>query len=403
MSLFRKNRCKLCKEERAVRECPRSGKTICWHCCNQMRSDMQCPDLCSYHLPPQENLEFNIKSDSLQESNALVLGLFDLWGMKVHPEIGEQAPIELAQTEEGREKLETYFSKIKFLNTLPINKMRQKLQLPAIDLPSDNDFEKHATEIMTILADQDWDALIKYYYHQEELQSQENRDLFIKRNKKFRVFKKIKEFSLISSSLNDEAKEALVHFDVNKKAEITINMIKIGGEWKMKSRIIGEPQLFYGEDTAIKHIATLLSKNEMDEVFKLCEQYRTIYPDSADIEYYWGLYHSISENVKEARKHFEISYILDPTFAEPLYNIGFIYQVEHKNDKACEIYYRVLELDPNEVKSINNLAILHIEKKEWKEALTYLEKCMNINPDYDIAQKNYDIVKRKLQGDGLDI
>ena len=257
-----------------------------------------------------------------------------------------------------------------------------------------------ATKIMNILIDQDWDSLLDNYYHQEELQTEENRNLFLKRNRKFKAFKKIKEFSLISSSLNKEAKEALIHFDVNKKADITINVILVNDKWKLKSRIVGDPQLFYGEDTAIKHIATLLSKNEMEEVFNLCYQYSSLYPDSADIEYYWGLYHSISENIKEARKHFEISYILDPTFAEPLYNLGFIYQVEKKNDKAREIYDRVLGLDPNEVKTINNLAILHIEKQEWKQALEYLEKCMKINPDYDIAQRNYDIVKRQLKEDG---
>ena len=403
MSLFSKKRCGICKEEKAVRECHRRGKTICWHCCNNMRNDLKCPTTCSYHLPPGKGLEFNVKADSLQESNDLMLRLFDIWTMGIHPEIGDSAPLELAQTEEGRAKLENYFSKIKFLDSLPINRMRKKLKLPPIKIPEINDFEKYATDIMTILVDQDWESLLKNYYHQEQLQSEENRNLFLKRNSKFKAFKKIKKFSLISSSLNKEAKEALIHFDVNKKADITLNVSLVDNEWKLKSRIVGDPQLFYGEDTAIKHIATLLSKNEMDEVFNLCYKYSIIYPDSADIEYYWGLYHSITENIKEARKHFKIAYILDPTFVEPLYNLGFIYQVEKKNDQAREIYDKVLELDPNEVKTINNLAILHIEKQEWKQALEYLEKCMKINPDYDIAQRNYDIVKRQLKEDGTKI
>ena len=211
------------------------------------------------------------------------------------------------------------------------------------------------------------------------------------------LFKKIKSYSLISSSLNKESKEALVHFDVNKGAEITLNVIQVGDVWKLKSRIIGDPQLFYGEDTAIKHIASLLSKNELDEVFDLCYRFANLYPDSSDIEYYWGLYHSLSGNINEARKHFEISYILDPTFAEPLYNLGFIKQVEKDNEAAKEIYHQVLELNPQEVKSLNNLAILHIYNKEWDEALGYLEKCIEFNPEYDIAQMNYDIVKKQLK------
>lgn len=403
MSFFSKNRCKICKEEKAVRECPRKGSSIGWACCNSMRYDMKCPASCQYYLAPSDNLQFNFKADSLQESNDLVLRLFDIWSMSVHPEIADKAPLELAQTEEGKAKLENYFSKIKFLDTLPINKMRRKLKLPPITLPTINDFEKAAINIMDILVDQDWQKLVDQFYQEDQLKSQKNIEKFIKRNKKFKMFKKIKDFQLVSSSLNKEAKEALIHFDVNKKADITINMIQINEEWKLKSRIIGDPQLFYGEDTAIKNVAALLSKNEMEDVFKYLYQYSLIYPDSADIEYYWGLFYSISENIKEARKHFQISYILDPNFAEPLYNIGFIYQVEKKNDKAREIYYKVLELDPNEVKTINNLAILHIEKQEWRQALDYLEKCMKINPDYDIAQKNYDIVKRQLKEEGKEI
>lgn len=403
MSLLSKNRCKLCKEEKAVRECARIGKNICWHCCNSMRFDMKCPATCAYHLPQTESLEFNIKADSIEEANDLVLRLFDIWTMKIHPEIGELSPLELSLTEEGRETLEKYFSKIRFLDTLPINKMRQKLHLSKIEIPTINTFETFAINVMNLITEKDWDNFLQHYYHQEELQSEENKTLFLKRNKKFIAFKKIKHFSLVSSSLNKEAKEALVHFDINRKADITLNVIQVGEQWKLKSRIIGDPQLFYGEDTAIKHIATMLSKNEMETVFNLCQRYSTIYPDSADIEYYWGLYHSISQNIKEAKKHFEISYILDPTFAEPLYNIGFIHQVEKKNELARKIYDRVLELDPTEVKTINNLAILHIEKQEWKQALKYLEKCIEINPDYDIAQKNYDIVKRQLKEDGTEV
>lgn len=400
MIFFSRNRCKVCKEERTVRECPRNGKKIGWKCCNSIRFDMKCPISCEYHLPPSESLAFNIKADSLAEANDLVLRLFSVWSMRIHPEIGTESPMELSATEEGRKALEKYFSNIRILNTLPINEMRAKLKLKAVELPTINDFEKFAEMIMTIHVDQDWDAYIQHYYQPEQLLIPENRAKIIKRNQKIRLFKKIKNFSLISSSLNKESKEALVHFDVNKRAEMTLNVIQVGEEWKLKSRIIGDPQLFYGEDTAIRQIATLLTKNELDEVFDLCRRFSNLYPDSSDIEYYWGLYHTLSENINEARKHFEIAYILDPTFAEPLYNLGFIKQVEKKYDEARDIYQQVLEINPQEVKSLNNLAIIHIENKEWDEALRYLEKCIEYNPEYDIAHKNYEIVQRQLKEQG---
>ncbi len=398
MSLFNKTRCKICKEERAVRHCLRKNKQIGWECCNSMRFDHKCPTECEYHIPKNEgnSLAFKFKSDSLKETNDVVLRLFDIWTLKTNSDFNNKSPKELSESQEGRDILESYFAKTQFLNTLPINEMRSKLKLSPIEYKKANDFEEYADSVMEVLSQHNWDAFIEMYHNNEQILKDENKKRYIKRNKAFRAFKKISSYKLISSSLNKEGSEALCHFDINNKAEITLNIVKIDGEWRLKSRILGNPQLYYGEDSAIKHIAGLINKNEIEDVFNLCNRYSKIYPDSADIEYYWGLFHSLQENVNEARKHFQISYIIDPDFVEPLYNLGFIKQVERKDQEALAIYKEVLSKNPNEVKSLNNIAIMHIAKEEWEDAIEILEKCLKLNPDYDIAKRNIELIKKKI-------
>ena len=398
MIFINKTRCKACHEDRAVRFCPKTNKKICWKCCNSTRYDFSCPSECEYSIPKNEDdsLQFNLKNDSLKESNDITMKLFDYWALSVHKEISDKSPHELSHTEEGREVLEKYFSRIEFLSTIPINRMRKRLSLPAIEYNAGDDFEKFAETILEHSSLQEWDNIIEHYYKPELIKTDKYRPIFIKRNKTMKLFKKINEFEIISSSLNKEGNEALVHLDVNKKAEITLNITKIDGVWKLKSRILGDPQLYYGEDQAIKHIAGLITKNELVDVYDICKKYSTIYPDSADIEYYWGLYHALESNIKEATKHYEISYMLDPDFIEPLYNIGFILQVNHKNEEALEIYKEVLTKEPNDLKSLNNIAIMHIEKEEWEKAIDILENCLKIDPTYDVAEKNIELIKKKL-------
>ena len=398
MKLFNSNRCKMCGEERATRECLRKGNKIGWSCCNSMRYDMKCPDECSYNIPKSKDgaLAFKFKSDSLKETNDAVLKLFDLWSLKVFTPLGNKSPKELSESDEGRAELEKYFSKVQFLNTLPINEMREKLNLPAIEYKKANDFEVFAEQVMMVLGEQDWDKYIDLYYKPEIIKEEANKKKFLKRNNAFKAFKKINQYNLISSSLNEDGTEALCHFDVNNKAELTLNIIKINDEWRVKARLLGDPQLIYGEETAIKHIAGLISKNQNEELFNLCNKYSKIYPDSADIEHYWGMFYIMSQNTKEARKHFTIARMLDPGFAEPLYYLGFIHHIEKNDVAALEIYQEVLKIDPNDIKSINNSGIIYIERKEWAQAIAMFEKCVELNPDYDIATSNIKLIKRKM-------
>ena len=48
LKLFKSNRCQSCYNERAMRQCPRKKKNICWQCCNETRCDTHCPDSCPY-------------------------------------------------------------------------------------------------------------------------------------------------------------------------------------------------------------------------------------------------------------------------------------------------------------------------------------------------------------------
>lgn len=396
MIFFNKHRCSVCKDDKAVRSCPRKGKKICWQCCNSMRFDKKCPPTCAYHVEEKGYLQYAAKSDSVHERNDLLLRLFEIWCMTRNVDFNNLSPKELARTEEGRAKLENFFKNARFLNTFPINKARERLSLPPIDIKQSFDVESFAEELMNYMVEGEWEKIFSYYYKPTLLNEARSLKKMIKRNKGFVAFRKLKNFSLISSSYTKDGKEALIHFDINRRAEMTLDLINIEGEWKLKARFLGDPQLFYGEDTAIENLAALITNKNLQEAYNHCKRYSKIYPDSAVLEYYLGLYFVLIENIREARRHFMISRTLDPDFVEPLYNLGFILQVEQKFEEAEKIYKQVLEKQPNEVKSLNNLATICIASKKWREALAYLEKCVEIAPDYEIGQKNIEIVRKQV-------
>ncbi len=47
-----------------------------------------------------------------------------------------------------------------------------------------------------------------------------------------------------------------------------------------------------------------------------------------------------------------------------------------------------MQSEPNDVKSLNNLASILIDRGELEEAKILLDKCLQIKPDFEIAMQN---------------
>lgn len=85
---------------------------------------------------------------------------------------------------------------------------------------------------------------------------------------------------------------------------------------------------------------------------------------------------------KSALANFELAQKLEPTESTIYHNIALTYSKMDEKDLAIKNYKKVVQIDEKNYKALASLGDLYTEKKRFKEALTYLNKALLINPNY---------------------
>jgi tetratricopeptide (TPR) repeat protein len=87
---------------------------------------------------------------------------------------------------------------------------------------------------------------------------------------------------------------------------------------------------------------------------------------------------------------------LDPKFPEPLFNLGYVYQVTMEYAKAEKMYARVVKLEPQYLdEALYNLAIVQDKQGKRQEAIGNLERAVRVNPANKPAERFLNSLKRK--------
>ncbi len=389
MALFNSNRCKICKANKGHRFCMRSGKDICWHDCNSIRIDMKCPKACKYSLVKKNDFEYKTNADSALEYSELLKLEIDKWISVSQETLGNRVPMKIIETEAGREDLTNLFIGVNSIPGFPVTYLKKRLKLNNLEVNSTSEtHEDVANKYMNILIAQDWDEVIKLIHDQDKFLDDEVKDNFFKRYKSNKVITKMTQYELISAGLAGSADQAFVYYEINRKYEMTVVLKKEGTSWKISSRVFGKPELINGEMDAVQQIALLLSANRLSDVFELVKKFSAIYADSADIQYYWALYYLIQNNQKKARPFLLNSVEMDPDFAEATGLFATILVQEGNMTRGKDLYHIVIKNNPEDIKSMNNLASIYIQENDYEEARVLLEKCLKIAPEFEYAQKN---------------
>ena len=382
------NRCKICKVRKGYRFCLRIGENICWQDCNKIRIKMKCPPECEFVLKQSENFQIKTKANSIVEYQDLLKKQMAKWLDEPQKFLDNESPKKATETTEGKEKIIAFLNRFNTNKYVPLTYLKTILKLD--NLKVIDNYEDIAEKYLENIVIQDWEKAIKFQMIPTTENSKYQNEC-INLLMKNKLIQKITRFEIISSALSEDGKQALVHFEINEKYDLTLKLI--GPNWKISEKIFGNPELVNGENNAIQQVAVLLSKNNVSQAFELLKKYSKIYPDSADFEYYWGLYYSFSKNVKKSKKHFYKAALLDPNFFEAKYNYAYILHTEKDVKNAKKIYREILAISPNEPKVLNNLASIYIDENNEKEAKQLLKMCLKINPDFELAKKNFERLK----------
>jgi len=339
-------------------------------------------------------MQLKANTDSQTEYIDLLKKQMAIWINKPQKIFNGEIPFMMAETKEGRTRVTDFFNQFKINPMVPLYYLKERLKLKDLKVDSSYmSYEDIAKNLIGLLYANEWQKFAENMLNYDYWKSHQLVDEFLNIISKNKVIRKCNTYELISSAATKDRDETLIYFDINNKYDLTLSLRSINKTWKVKSLIIGKPELVNSESEAIQQVAILLSKNDTTKAGELLTKYSNIYITSSDFAYYWGLYYGFNTNQKKAEYHFKQAMILDPTFAEAKYNYAFIQHSKGELEQAKKLYNEILQDVPNEPKTLNNLASLLIDQKNYKEAEKLLQKCISNNPDFNLAKQNLERLK----------
>ena len=118
-----------------------------------------------------------------------------------------------------------------------------------------------------------------------------------------------------------------------------------------------------------------ISKEDLDEVIKICMPAVEYMPDALEFYYYWGLAHYQKDQKDEALEVFnrgvrQVSPNSDKTLVSDFYSIlGDLYHTKKMNAEAYAAYDSALVYKPDNIGALNNYAYyLSVERKDLDKA-----------------------------------
>ena len=396
--IFQPKRCQICNKHKATRKCPKTRRQICFHCCNEIRIKLECPKDCKYVLKSAQDknsLQLNNYSESVTEQQELLNLHLKKWLKIENPIFENKTPKSYAETNAGKKKINSFLEKHEqaLKGALSYNYVCEQLGIP-LNEKSNKTHEDIANRFMELVINYDHEKALSHLVHSEVYLKEDFKQNYLKRNLALKAFKAISEFDLIRSALSKEQDQAIVEFEINGKYPLSLVLQKMNSHWYIKEKVFGESGMVLSESEFIQRIAYNYAQQHFDKAYNDLKKYLQVFPDSADLHYYFGIFYSTKGKVEKAKEHFFNAMELAPKFTEAKYNYAFLYQAEGNIEKCRELYEEILEQN-EEKKTLNNLAVIYEQDGQLEQALVLLKKALELDPNFELAQKNIERINEK--------
>ena len=400
LGIFIKNRCKSCGKHLANRYCSLIHKKICYHCCNKQRITGECPDNCKYFIQKKHGeLGQIIYCESIAEQQELLDLQTNKWIHQKNKLFNDQTPFEFSQSKQGKKQLHYFFSKqeIKLHPYFNYNNARKKLNLPIIET-KEKSYEYIAQKFLDLVIDENLEETVNLLVNKSVYKDKKYLQNYITRSEDNRSLMSIRNYDLIRSALNKDLDSALVEFECNDKYFISIGLKKSDSQWQIGKKVFGEMGVVLSEDEALKGVEFHLAKKQYEQAFKELSNHIQTYPDSVYLYYYFGMYYSLTGNIKEAKQSFFTAMELKPGLVEAKYNYAFLFQAQGNMKEAQKIYEEILK-EREDMNTLNNLAVIYEHNGDIKKAYELLHRSLKLNPDFELAKKNLERIKGLMNAD----
>ncbi|HOD17905.1 MAG TPA: tetratricopeptide repeat protein [Candidatus Cloacimonadota bacterium] len=392
---LKKERCKVCRDERFVRYCLRVNKNLGWQCCNTYRSDGKCPSACPYtpHQAEGSNALPTVKSDSRTEFLDWLDKYLPFWIHAPLNELQGRSAYELSRSEDGKERLLTWLGKFAFQDNGIIILLNKYLNL---QLPINKEVTVHPEELakqyLNAVITQDWDKVLQFHTGERQIE-QEYFDLFIQTLMKHPLLPKVKNQAVINAGFTAEQTQAFVFCELNHKENWTFIFIRPNKDWQLLQTVWGTLQDYYMQKDEFRNLALLLSNHHTDEVQNRLRHDFEVYPLCPDLYYYEGLTSLQEENTETAEKDFQLALILEPDWTEPLFQLALLDMQRQNYASALAHWQTILRTNPQDINVLNNMGICYLGLEQKEKALQIWQQALLFDPKAEIVKKNLEHLK----------
>ena len=115
-------------------------------------------------------------------------------------------------------------------------------------------------------------------------------------------------------------------------------------------------------------------------------------PLAPPYHYLLGFIYSLDRWWDRARVEFEVAVKGDPESPEYLRGLGWVLCNSGRVRKGRAYLLRALTLAPDDVSILTNLALAHMDAREFDEALDYMERAARIAPRNALVQLAYEVL-----------
>lgn len=387
-ALGQKDRCKKCHTERALRLCPRINKGLCWHCCNELRIDLKCPETCPYTPKLEAGSPFPaFKADNNHEAVHAAKAYIDVFIGKKSDIFADKSPRELAA--EDKKAALAILSEFQYPGNFPVDYLMQRL-----DLPYQKDVEMQSAEDV---AGEYLDRIIALEYEKLQELTQNTSELadlnglytsLIQSNP---FLKKLRQYSYIHTGLSEDGSQAIVFVEINHRDEYTLILRNEDGKWYLRQSLNGNPALYFKQNELYQVIAQLLANGEDGKALSEISQALRSYPDSADLYYYKALYWLLMKKPDKAKQEFLSSIALDNSFGPPYMHLGLMNLNDKNYPEAQKWFAALVQLEGDNPDAINNLAIAYLAGGDKEKALSMWREILSSFPTHEMARKNLEL------------
>ncbi len=390
MQWLKKERCRICSDERSVRYCLRHNKELGWKCCNSYRADGKCPDTCPYSpiKDVTNSLLPKIKSDSRTEFMDYLEHYLQSWIYLPVTDLNNQTPNELSLNETGKVALTDWLCGFSFPDSGILNLLNKKLNLKLeIQEEANPNIETLASSYFDAVISHDWDAVACFHIADFDC-SADTISYYTKLLMNHPMLKKVRHVTIINSGFTQDLKQAFVFCELNGKENWTFIFVNNAGYWQFYQSIWGTLQDYYEQKTQFRQIAIAISNKDESAIFNLLDSVKNKYPLSADIQYYYGLYYGLVKRWDDAKSAFTGALALEPNWQEPMFQLAFIFMSQKDYTTAITHLEKLNLLNPENANIMNNIGVCYLGLEQTDKAQSAWEQALRLDPNSEIAKKN---------------